>query len=88
MVENIRILEKSMGTSELELSDKAAENIVFARSLFVVENMKKGDVLTSSNIRSIRPGYGIKPKYYNQALGKVATKDIKRGTPLSFDLFE
>lgn len=88
MVENIRILEKSMGMSKLELSEKAAENIVFARSLFIVENIKKGDMLNASNIKSIRPGYGIKPKYYNQVLGKIATKDIKRGTPLSFDLFK
>lgn len=88
MVVSIRILEQSLGNNELQLSEKAAGNIIFARSLFVVKDIKKGEILSSSNIKSIRPGYGIKPKYFYEVIGKVATKDLKRGTPLSFEHFE
>lgn len=61
-------------------------NKKFRRSLYVVESMKKGDIFTESNVRSIRPGYGMKPKFYQDILGKCATTDISLGTPLTKDL--
>lgn len=56
------------------------------RSLYVTEDLAAGDVLTKQNLRSIRPGYGLPPKYYDILLGKKVTKDVKRGTPTSWDL--
>lgn len=55
-------------------------------SLFVVKDIKAGEVFTEENIRSIRPGYGLPPEYLKEILGKRATQDIKKGTPLSCEL--
>ena len=53
----------------------------FSRSLFVVENIEKGDIITEYNVRSIRPGFGLHPKYFKKILGKSVKKDLKKGTP-------
>lgn len=58
----------------------------FSRSLFVVKDIKAGEIFTEENVRSIRPGYGLHPKYLKKILGKRATQDIKKGTPLNWDL--
>ena len=60
----------------------------FARSLFVSENIKKGEVLTEENVRSVRPGYGLQPKVLNQILGKKAKRNLRKGTPLQWDMIE
>ena len=60
----------------------------FSRSLFVVEDIKGGEMLTDKNIRSIRPGFGMHPKFYKDVLGKKASKDIEKGTPLIKELFK
>jgi len=88
MIKQIRNLEKSFGTKEIVISDKVKESKKFARSLFIVEDVKNGDVLNSSNIRSIRPGHGLHPKNYEDVLGKKFIKNVSRGTPLSYDLIE
>jgi len=88
MVKSIREVEKALGKVTYELTEKMKKSRDFARSLFVVKNIKKGDLFTNENIRSIRPGYGIAPKNINIILGKRAKKDIKKGTPLSWDLIE
>jgi pseudaminic acid synthase len=85
MVEQIRMIEKALGTVSYELSDKMKANRKFSRSLFVVKDMKKGDVFTEENVRSIRPGDGISPKYLRSIVGKCAIKNIPRGTPLTDD---
>ena len=59
---------------------------MFRRSLYIVEDVKKGDVLDSKNLRAIRPGMGLATKYIDVFLGKRASKDITRGTPVSWDL--
>ncbi len=82
LVNKVRDTEKLLGKVSYEISEKVKNNRKFARSLFVVKDVKKGDVLSKENIRSIRPGYGLHPKYYNEILGKVFSKDIERGTPL------
>jgi pseudaminic acid synthase len=71
----------SYGPTEGERS-----SMVFRRSLYLVADMNAGDVITAENLRSIRPGYGLPPKYYDMLLGKRICRDISRGTPLTFDL--
>lgn len=56
------------------------------RSLYITEDLSAGDVLTEENVRSIRPGRGLLPKYYDVVLGKQVNRDVKRGTPMSWDL--
>jgi len=77
----------AIGKVSYELSEQANKNRNFCRSLFVVEDIKAGDAITEENVRSIRPGFGLSPEYLKDVLGRVAAKDIKRGTPLSWDLF-
>ena len=87
MVTRIRDTEKLLGTVSYDLAEKVKKNRKFARSLFIVEDVKKGDKLTSENVRSIRPGYGLHPKFLNQILGSTFSKEIKKGTPLSQEDF-
>ena len=56
------------------------------RSLFICQDIKKGEKLTNKNIKSIRPGYGLHPKYYYDILGKTIKQDVKKGTPLSWEI--
>jgi pseudaminic acid synthase len=86
MVSTIRDVEKVLG--EVNYSPTAHEiaSRVFRRSLYVVKDVKKGDAFSENNVRSIRPGYGLPPKYLNEVLGRSASRDIKRGTPLSWEL--
>lgn len=86
MIDDIRIAEKAKGIVSYDVSVKEKESTVFRRSIFAVEDIKKGEFFTEDNIRSIRPGYGLKPKYYKEVLNKHAAQDIKRGTPIQFNL--
>jgi len=86
MVEAVRDVEKALGEVSYELTDKMKKSREFSRSLFVVENMEEGEVFTEKNIRSIRPGFGLHPKYLNDILGKKAAKAVNKGTPLNWDL--
>lgn len=88
MVEAVRNVEKALGKVHYGVSEKDAKSRVFRRSLFVVKDVKKGEIFTSENVRSIRPGHGLAPKHLDYVLGKTARNDISRGTPLSFDLVE
>lgn len=88
MVDSIRIVEKALGEVNFNLTEKTAKSRNSRRSLFVVEDIKKGEVLTEKNVRSIRPGFGLEPKYYENILGKVAVKDLQKGYPLKWDMFE
>ncbi len=86
MVQEIRILEKALGSPEYHLTDKQIEQRQGSRSLFVVKDIAEGEVLTSENIRSIRPGIGLHTMYYEEVLGKHAKHYLKKGTPLAWDL--
>lgn len=86
MVDEVRNTEKALGKITYELSKKTKKNREFSRSLFVVKDIKKGEKFTQENVRSIRPGYGLQPKYLNDTLGKRAKQNITKGTPLSFIL--
>ncbi len=88
LVSDIRNSEKAFGVVDYSINEKKSKSRAFARSLFVVEDIKEGEVFTEKNIKSIRPSNGISPKYLNNVLGKKATINIKRGTPLSFNHFK
>ena len=83
MVKAVREAEEAVGKIKYELTEKAEKNRIFSRSLFVIKDVKQGELFTEANIRSIRPGVGLHPKYLNDILGKKAKKDIRRGMPLS-----
>lgn len=88
MVKAIREVEKALGKVSYKITDAISKNKIFCRSLFVVKDMEKGEHFTEENVRSIRPGGGLPPKYLDQILGKKAVKKIPKGSPLSFDLVE
>lgn len=88
MVISIRNVEKALGKVTYDLGYKALREREHSRSLFVVEDIKKGDILTCKNVRSIRPAFGLHTKYYDDILGKKAKIDIKKGTPLSWGLID
>lgn len=73
------------GTVNYALSESEQENTIFRRSIYVVEDIAEGALFNEHNIRSIRPGLGLPPKYYPELIGKHASKSIPRGTPMSFD---
>jgi len=83
MVKAVKIAESMMGKVDYEMTEKKKKSRQFSRSLFVVEDVKKGDVLTKENVRSIRPGFGLHPKYLSEIIGKEFNQDIVKGTPLS-----
>ena len=86
MVESVRATEKALGKISYDLTEKQKESRVFRRSLFVVKDMKAGEEFTEENVRSIRPGYGLHTRYLEDVLGRKAKKDIKKGTPLKWEL--
>lgn len=86
MVEAIRVVEKALGEVHYGVSEQEAKSRVFRRSLFVVKDMKAGDVFTEENVRSIRPGYGLHTRYLNDVLNQRAARDIESGTPLEWKL--
>ena len=88
MVNAVRRAEAAVGIPTYGVSKQEESNVIFRRSLFVVKDMQPGEEFTKENVRSIRPGYGIKPKYMNEILGKKCNQAIKRGTPLSFDMIQ
>lgn len=86
MVASIRVAERAIGDVHYGVTDKEKKSRIFRRSLFVVKHIYAGDLFTSENIRSIRPGFGLPPKYFDRVIGGRASKDIEPGTPVSWDL--
>jgi N-acetylneuraminate synthase len=86
MVDDIRTTEKALGKINYEITPEEVASRVFRRSLFVVKDMKSGEKFTEANVRSIRPGYGLPPRYFSSIIGRKSLKNIKMGTPLSWDL--
>lgn len=84
MVEAIRITEKALGTVRYTVTKREAASRVFRRSLFAVTDIRKGEIFTKINIKSIRPGYGLAPKYLEEVLGRSAAVDLIEGTPLQW----
>lgn len=88
MVEAIRIAEKAIGKVTYDLSEKQKKSREHSRSLFIVKNVNKGEMFTNENIKSIRPGFGIETKYIKDILGKRATENIEKGTPMTWSLVD
>lgn len=88
MVDSVRDLEKALGKVTYKLTEKVEKNKQFARSLFVVNDSESGDLITKENIRSIRPGNGLHPKYYKNILGKKFSEDVTRGEPLTLKMIK
>jgi len=86
MVKAVREAEKAVGTIDYSLTDKQQKGREFCRSLYVVKDMKAGEEITKENVRSIRPGYGMHPKFYNEIMGAKVKTDISVGTALSWEL--
>ena len=80
MVKAVREAEKAVGVVSYEPTEKQIKGRAFSRSLYVVKDVKKGDVITEENVRSIRPGFGLHPKFFNQIIGKKAALDLARGS--------
>lgn len=88
MVEDIRVVEKAIGKVSYNLTEKQRRSREHSRSLFVVNDIKVGETFTKENVKSIRPGYGMKTKYIKDVLGKMATVEIKKGTPMKWEFLE
>jgi pseudaminic acid synthase len=87
LVESIRETEKLMGVVDYSLNEKREKQRRFARSLYISKDIKEGEIFTVENIKSVRPGYGLHPKYLNDILGKKANKSYKLGDRLEKDTF-
>jgi len=88
MVTSVRETEMALGKVSYELTEKAKTSREFARSLFVVSDIKTGEVFSGDNIRSVRPGHGLAPVYIKNIIGRKAVSDIKKGTPLTWQFVE
>lgn len=86
MVKSIRDMEKALGSVSYELTQKQLKSREHSRSLFVVKDVKVGEVFTEDNVRSIRPGFGMETKYINDVIGKKARCDVEKGTPMEWSL--
>lgn len=86
MVKAVRTTEKALGKVCYDIGKEESESRTFRRSLFAVKDIAAGEKLTEESIRSIRPGHGLHPRYLDVIVGRYAKKDIRRGTPLSWDL--
>lgn len=87
MVKDIRQAERAIGIVKYGVNDQEKNNVTFRKSIFCVKDVRAGELLTDDNIKIIRPGYGIKPIFYKDVIGRRALNDIKRGTPLTMDMF-
>lgn len=88
MVKAVRDAEKAIGHISFELTEKQIKSRDYRRSLYVVKDIKRGDLINDQNVKSIRPGHGLHPKYTNYIYGKVAIKDVSSGESFSFDMIE
>jgi pseudaminic acid synthase len=80
MVKDVRMAEAAMGEVTYQLTEKQRAGRCFARSLYVAEDMKAGDVITEKNVRSVRPGYGAAPKHLPEVIGKRVKVDLEKGS--------
>jgi pseudaminic acid synthase len=84
----VRTAERALGSVQFGSGPHEVNSLRFRRSLFVVEDIKKGQMFTKQNLRSIRPGNGLHPRHFQEVLGKRAACDVERGTALNWELVE
>jgi N-acetylneuraminate synthase len=77
---------QSLGKVTYSPTEAEKPSISFRRSLYIAEDMKKGDILTEKNLRIVRPGLGLPPKYYDIILGRKVSRDVKKGTSVSWEI--
>ena len=88
MVQAVRNTEAAMGVASYELTNSSSKGRNLSKSIFIVEDVQTGDVLTEDNMNVIRPGFGLLPIHFEDLIGKTVTKDLKRGTPLNWSHLE
>lgn len=88
MVASIREVEQVLGSVSYPSDPWSIPGREGSRSLYIAEDMKAGDILTEQNLRSVRPGYGLAPKYLNECLGKRVNRDLKKGERMSLEIVE
>ena len=88
MVKAVRQTEKALGKIDYSLSDKAQNSKAFARSLYVVKDLPKGSIITEEFVRSIRPGFGLHPKYLKEIIGKKVNRDLEKGMRFSLEFLD
>ncbi|MBO8158621.1 MAG: pseudaminic acid synthase [Thermosyntropha sp.] len=86
LVEETKRAWQALGKVNYGTTDNEKKSLKFRRSLYIAKDMKEGEVLTEENLRIIRPGYGLEPKYYETVLGRRVNRDVKKGTPVSWDI--
>lgn len=86
MVTSIRNVEKALGKVDYPTDPSQIKGRQFSRSLYIAEDMKAGDILTEKNLRSVRPGYGLHPKYLNECLGKKVNRDLEKGERFALNM--
>lgn len=85
MVKAVREAEKAIGVVDYNLTEKQKKGRDFSRSLYIAEDIKKGELFTEKNLRSVRPGFGLHPKYYNEIIGKKSNQNLEKGTPMKLN---
>ena len=88
MVENVRMAEKAIGQKTFQLTDKQIKSKDFSRSIYVINDIKKGECFTSKNIKSIRPSFSLSPKYYKDIIDQTSKKDFEKGDRITLNDFE
>jgi N-acetylneuraminate synthase len=86
LIDQVRVAEKSIGEARFQTTGGEEGNRLFRRSLFATADIKAGEPLTAANVRSIRPALGLPPRHLSEILGRTVTRDVRRGTPLAWDL--
>ena len=84
MTEDIRLVEKILGKNTYKIPDSSKINFAGRRSLYISKKIKKGERITRNNIKSVRPGFGLHPKFYKKVLGKKVNRDLFIGDRLSW----
>ena len=85
MVKSVREAESAIGVVNYALTDKQIKGKDFSRSLYVVEDIKEGETITEKNIRSIRPGFGLHPKFYSKIIGRLVNKKLEKGDRITLN---
>jgi len=88
MVEDIRIVEKALGEAAYKRSNSEKTYVGLRRSIWVAKDIKEGEIFTEENLRVVRPGHGLEPKFFKEILGKKANSDVEEATPLKWNMIE